>query len=499
MFEPLVFTLPKTDERNILIVRRSKKKLRAHARKVGMTSPVFYSAVERLREHLRGGHLSDFSAARGLAHYIRKPIDVRALANLMAYDDEMSSRINISKELLNSVERATPRVRRLALLLFSEAYLRRYNKTWGERELGLLGSFIRKHLAAHSPRKRASSLSVLAKNRETVFSPGGPYRIAAMARISSADLEGIFSSLGIGQYAGGSYLLVCQSLYYIEELRNISVGAGHPVLKEVVKESVYLTPANRERLLGHEVVSILIDRSKQRGTISEKWQQAALRIAGDPRVPRSSIDYQRWWTVLGSERESVMRKWLYRVDLDLFLKILDDYGRSSGDADMLRMFPQRKRFLEGLLEQGLVSHSRLFINRKAVNFLKQNFDAEDMPEYYATVGDGYISMIYLQVGNMHMIEGTHNFSMRLFSRIPETLDVLDSEIHSFPSSKLRIDPYDMKRIPHMDFERIPHDKGGRWQHKAISYMQNHGVPLNIEKLFSKDEYSSYLRTHGWHK
>lgn len=491
MFEPLVFTLPKTDERNTLIVRRSEEKLRVRAGKVGMTSPVFSSAEKRLRSCLSG------SPAIYLANHIQKPIDVRALANLMAYDDEMSSRIKISEGLLNSVERATSRVRRLALLMFSEAYLRRYNKTWGERELDLLGSFIRKHLAAHSPSKRASNLSVLAKNKETVFSPGGPNRIAAMARNSSADLEEIFSSLGIGQYAGGYYLLVCQSLYYIEELRNIPVGASHPVLKEVVKESVYLTPAKPGRLLGHEVVSILIDRSKERGTISEKWQQAALRIAGDPRVPRSSIGYQRWWTVLGSERESVMRKWLSKVDLDLFLKILDDYGKSSGNEAMLRMFPQRKRFLEGLLEQGLVSHSRLFIHRKAENFLKRNFATEDMPEYYATVRDGDISMIYLQVGNLHMIEGTHHFAMRLFSIMPETLDILNHEIRHFPSSKLKINHRDVKRVPHMDFERIRHDPEGRWQHKAISYMQDHGVPLNIEKLLSKEEYSSYLRTHGW--
>ncbi len=489
MFEPIVFSLPKPDERSIALIHRSEKKLRARARKVGMTSSAFSSAVKRLRNRLSG------SPPRHLADHIRKPIDVRALANLMAHDDEMSPRVYISEELLNSVERVTPSVKRLALLLFADAYLRRYNEKWGERDIHLLGSFIRKHLDRY--KKGASSLSVLAANRETVFSPGGPGRIAAVARNYSTDLEEVFSSLGIEQYAGGRYLLVCRYLYYIEELKNIPAGADHPVLKEVVKESVYNAPAERRYLLGHEIASILIDRSREKGVISEKWQQAVLRIAGDPRVPRSSISYQRWWTVLGEKREGIMRKWLSRVDLDLFLKILDDYGKSSGNEAMRRMFPQRKRFLEGLLEQGLVSHSRLFINKKAESFLKQSFEAEDLPDYYATVSGGDISMIYLNVGHLHMIEGTHNFSIRLFSRIPETLDILDYERNHFHSSELAIIFRDVKRIAHMDFERIPHDPRGQWQYKAISYMQNHGVRLDIEKLFSKGEYSSYLKTHGW--
>lgn len=480
-FKPLVFELPKLDERSLSLIRRSGEQLRKRTRETGMRSPAMERAMERLRRCVSG-----FSSG-SLADHVREPIDARALASLLAHDDEMFPRIDISEELLASVERVSPRIRRLALMMFAEAYLKRYDERWSEATLGLLGGFIRRHLAAFESDRRRSHLSVLAENRETIFSLSGPREIVNRARSASIDLEEVFSRLGIEQYAGGRYLLLCRYLYYVEELKNIPLGEDHPLLDEVVKDSVYNALAREGRRLGHELIGILIDRSKQ-GVISDKWLQTVLRIAGDPRVPESSLNYQKWWTVLGSERVRSMKGWLSRVDLKLFLEILDDYGKSSGDRDMQRMFPSRKRFLDGLIEQGLVAHSRLFLSPAAERFLKRNFAAEDLPDY-ATVRGSQTTTIYLQVGHLHMIEGSHSFAMRLFPDIPETSEILNYEVRRFSRHKLA--------ITHSGVERIIHTPNRFWQHNAIQYMRNRGIYLDVEKLFSKRDYRDYIATHGW--
>lgn len=480
-FEPLVFDLPKLDERNLSLIRRSGERLRKHTEKVGTRSPALERAMERLRRcvwSFSGGSLAD---------HIRKPIDTRALANLLAHDDEMFPRIEISEDLLAAVERVGPRIRRLALMTFAEAYLKRYDERWSEATLELLGGFIRRHLSAFESDSRRSQLSVLAENRGTIFSLSGPLEIVNRARSASINLEEIFSRLGIERYAGGRYLLSCRYLYYVEELRNIPLGHDHPLLKEVVKDSVYNALASRGRCLGHEVVSILIDRSEQ-GIISDKWLQVVLSIAGDPRVPESSTSYQKWWAVLGSKRVRSMKGWLSRVDLKLFLEILDNYGKSSGKRDMQRMFPSRKRFLDGLIEQGLVAHSRLFLSTKAERFLKRAFSAEELPDY-ATVSGSETSTIYLQVGHLHMVEGSHSFAMRLFSDISQVSEILDYETRRFPHSKLT--------IMRDGVERIRHTPNRFWQHNAIRYMKEHGILLNIEKLFSERDYRDYIKIHGW--
>ena len=113
-FKPLVFELPKLDERSLSLIRRSGEQLRKRARETGMRSPAMERAMERLRRCVSG-----FSSG-SLADHVREPIDARALAGLLAHDDEMFPRIDISEELLASVERVSPRIRRLALMMFAE-------------------------------------------------------------------------------------------------------------------------------------------------------------------------------------------------------------------------------------------------------------------------------------------------------------------------------------------------------------------------------------------
>src|SRR5690554_8060104 len=99
-------------------------------------------------------------------------------------------------------------------------------------------------------------------------------------------------------------------------------------------------------MLGHAALEILIDRAAS-GLVSQAWQNTILTIAGDSRVPRTSSDYQRWWPILGEDRQAVVRGWFSRFDLRLFVEVLEQ--SASGETDIERMFRPRKKSMEGLL------------------------------------------------------------------------------------------------------------------------------------------------------
>ena len=97
---------------------------------------------------------------------------------------------------------------------------------------------------------------------------------------------------------------------------------------------------------------------KVRGEVSEKWQKVIFQIAGDPRVPKDASNYRNWWLALGEERIAKVRGWLSKVDIELFLKVFDEYASYKRNENMIRMYPARKTFLFGLLKQKKVLNTR---------------------------------------------------------------------------------------------------------------------------------------------
>ena len=55
-------------------------------------------------------------------------------------------------------------------------------------------------------------------------------------------------------------------------------------------------------------------------------------------------------------------------------------------SDVERMFPPRKKFMEGLLSQGLVIQSRLFLSRQAVTELESRYRRDQIPEHAEPMG-----------------------------------------------------------------------------------------------------------------
>lgn len=290
-----------------------------------------------------------------------------------------------------------------------------------------------------------------------------------------------------------------QNIYYLEELKIIPVGAPHPILSEFRKEKVINSRYSNERLLGHKIIEIMIDRTVESGNvISSHWQNLILNIAGDPRVPKSNTQYRKWWEILDSRYMQRMINWLSRLDLKIFLGILEQSAKDNGNQDMERMFMPRKIFMEGLLQAGIIRSSRLFLAKEAENYLRKHYDRGQLPSY-AKVSNS-ISIIYLNLnGGVHIVEGTHSFSIKLLDQLPKLayIDNYDRNNYEYNSLGPRL-----KYIYANEFKEdngmieMTHDCHLKWQYKVISKLREKGINIDTSTVLPANKIREYKEKFG---
>ena len=110
-------------------------------------------------------------------------------------------------------------------------------------------------------------------------------------------------------------------------------------------------------------------------------------------------------------------------------------------------------------------------------------------------------MIYLNVAGVHILEGSHNRAIYGVPRLPQASQILDFGIREFHERALGmgvLEQYekefngnggDQLKVTH-------HPENFNWQNKVIQYLQGQGVALDIEKLFTSDDYRRYKRIYG---
>ena len=468
-------------------IKSETKKVMTSTKGMGNGSDSFKEACLKFMRLMLSGNSGEIS------DNIIKPVDVRALTFLLLNAKEFDS-FDVDADLLDRLLLPRNPVSRLSLLNLIELFFRWFDE---HLDTGCFSAFLKSQIESYGMGE--SDLNRLCKNSHLLFDSKGPTNVVSSAIENKEDLNVCFRRLGLEGFGEGRFQDLCRYIYYLETLKKIPVGEYDPVLEEVCKEDVYLSPGTKDGLLGHEVLSILIDRADSL-EISDQWQRVLLTIAGDPRVPESTSQYQQWWALLGSDRVAKVKGWLSRFDLELFLKVLESYGSNSGNEDLKRMFPSRKHFLEGLLEQGVAVNSRLFLTRDADDFVKRNYKKNEVPNY-ARVEDGDASMIYIQVDKLHLIEGTHNFKLWVFPVLPIKSQILDYSRNAFARDELsgRLSlmyrrEVDVAEYPEAAIVHSPFNFN--WQHKAIEYLQSYGVNLDLEILFSKNDYALYKRRYG---
>ena len=487
----LRINLPEWQPSDFHQIIKNKKKIADLLERTGKGSDKFEYACNRIK------HLISKGKSHEIPQVIETPIDVRALTYLFG-QQVFHDNTNITKEMLECLYSPRPRLGLISLLQMIKVYFHYFDQIGSEEILDSICRLLNNELEHRESHKSDHGIARLIKNKDLLFTLDSPKQVVEYARRRNVDLDVVFKEFCLQDYHNSRFNNLCRYQYYLETLRHLPAGKDHPVLAEVCKPDVYDAPAGEGRLLGHEVLEILIDRSPSQ-EIADTWRGVILTIAGDPRVPDTSSRFRKWWSILGSERQKKVRGWLSGFDLMLFLEALKNYGENYGDADMQRMFRARKIFLEGLYAQGLIYHSRLFIGSSPESYLRGSYKKSELPEY-ARLSDTYRSMIYLQVGHCHMIEGSHNAKLWLFSELPTDANISQYSKRDFHPRELT---KRIERLHHIEYGKsakppvaIRHYPDLTWQAAAIKFLQNEGIRPDIERLFDPISYTRYKYRYG---
>ena len=255
-----------------------------------------------------------------------------------------------------------------------------------------------------------------------------------------------------------------------------------------------IAPYEGETLIGHAALEIVIDRVE--GDVPEAWQNFVLDIAGDPRVASASARYRKWWQALGQSRIEKVRGWLSKLDLKLFLDAVEEYGFEARDPTLQRMFPARKRFLEGLLDEGLVSGTRLMLGSHAERIIKRIL-GENSGLSYAKLASGMAdkAIIYIDCGRFYLVEGSHNFKLWVYLAKPADI-LTDYNKIDFSHSQLtsRIPGLYRKQYGDLPYFSVSHHS--MWQRRVFEFLGENGIGLDIEKFLIPSDYREYLSRFG---
>lgn len=485
------FCLPEWRPMDFAMIDSNKKRIADLLQKTGRGSDKFSQSCKRIMA------LVDSNNAHLIPGLIKAPVDVRALTYLFGRQD-FHDHAAISEKMIESLYSPKPKLSLISLYQLIYAFFLYFDQIGTPTIFDLLCKLLHDELKNHCKGKPSQDIVSLSQNKKLIFALSGPQNIVEYATNHQTDLDNVFKEFCLQNYYDTRFHKICRFRYYINKLKELPVGENHSVLSEVCKTEVYDAPANKGHLLGHEILSILIDRSSNQ-TISDAWRGVILTIAGDPRVPNTNPRFQKWWSILGIKRQKKVKEWLSGFDLRLFLEALENYGIVSGNSDLQRMFKARKTFLEGLLKQKLILHARLFVGSSPERYLLGSYKKEELPEY-ARVRDTYRSIIYLQIANCHMIEGSHSCKLWLFANLPENADAYNYSIESFLPFELttKLEKQYWKNFGKSAKAPISiiHHPNLAWQWAALKFLHSEGIFPDIEKLLEPGDYRKFKIRYG---
>ena len=424
---------------------------------------------------------SSAKSSGDVQRHLNSKIHIRAFA--IALQSDVGKRIKITDKLIEKINQLSPKPGSLLIDSLYQHFLNEFESLESPKALMewlVWARRLRKTLEWYD---------------ENLISMDGPDWLAARAIDHDIDFDQQLVELELNHFSSGQFMTVSKRIYYVEQLRSIPVNSDHDLLLELQKKRVFESRYDENQLLGHQVLQILIGRAPD-SDICDSWLNTIIAIAGDPRVPNSHHNYTKWWSHLSSKDIAKVRGWLSKLDLKLFLEALQNYSDSSGDDELQRMYPSRKRFLEGLFDAGYITHTRLYLSWSAANYLKRNYKPEHLLSFSSV--DGNKSIIHVELDNRHIIEGSHSCYLWVYRSLDESATVFDynktSESYSGLTSRLGTA---MANKGHPPVDKIQHLPANfNWQRKAVKAMNSIGVGIKMKDVLTDSDYSSFIRRFG---
>lgn len=484
--------LPKWPEHTLKIWEDLAVKLERTARSAGR-SDYFEEAKKILRLLSQQKQFKKIIAKLGSRLY------ARALVSLWLEEPGERKNSLVEKMLDGLVERQQ-RLSVLTLTCLIKLYFQEFDylDDTDRREDAIrekLARVIEGQLQMRSARQRSQKHTNLLRAPEEVLSLNAPKKIAAAARKQDLNLHEYMEKRGWNIAAQGRFLDVCQGIYYLDTLRHIPAGSHDSVLSELKNPEINKVPYEGERRIGHAALEIVIDRSGDQA--SDEWRNFIIDVAGDPRITGSKA-FTYWWQPLGQERINKVRGWLSKVDIKVFLKALEDWSQSQSNEDIRRMLPARKRFIQGLYENGWLRKSRLILGANVAQALRSRLDRDVRRIHFTHFDKSDTAIIVMDCGEFYIVEGSHSFKIWVYLAPPANDMLFNYSVRSFTYHELikKLPAAYEEEYPDLEYLAKRHYPNVGWQHGVLSFLGRHGIRVSPEDVLTPRDYDKMLRKYS---
>lgn len=467
----------------------------------GTHSDRFQRKVDDIKSWVRSG-----GSPEKFRGFLKDRLGLRAMTWLWLNDEHMRTRL-LRTEMIIYLHQQVIWLGRLITIQLMSLYLKLYDQLeavskYTEDLLKALRKLLKKQLEYFSKdgktpnQTRVKNLfDAFIEHQDILLAENAVRKTVDYAIENKLDLQDLFNQLGLKGFDNGRFSEQCRYLFYIKKIESLTESQWDPVLLEIQRPSVFNAVYDGQKLLGHVAMQLLID--KVTSTPDDHWLEVLLEIASDPRISSTAVNFRKWWQPLGEQRVSRVRSWLAKEDLRLFLEAVEQYGISSNEESLQRMFPARKKFLEGLFEQGLVRNARLMLGTRAADFVNKSINKENKISYISLKGMSDTAVIYLDCGDFYLIQGSHSFKIWLYLAKPTTVfDSYDSKKQlAREDITRRVSATYQEKYPGWPYRDITHHEN-TWRYEVLDFLYGNGIKIDLDKIMSKDDYNYYIRRFG---
>jgi hypothetical protein len=416
-------------------------------------------------------------SGKKLKHILSAPSDIRVLIFLWSTNPLFISKCPISKKHLKQIVHIKSTLSPSQIYGFIRLYFFYYDQI---ADLNFFCKFIKDQLGMICSKKRLSQdMQIYCDQKEILFDPSLK-NFWARYKKEGLNLKDICKKNHIPWDHTARFIIAAKYHVYVAPVEKLRLGTIDPIFNILTEPKNKNMPYDNQLTLAQTISMCMMDKASNKN-MPDNWRKIILSLLGDPRMPKSSALYQKGWAGLTPNYEKQMHKWLSQMDMLVFLELLKEIGNQSGNEIIQRMFPARKSFLESLYQTGMILQTRLFLSNDAIDYIEMQYAPEDRPTY-AHVSHKNKSIIYMQVGRVHLIEGTHNYSARLLDRLPKTSGITDQQKKKFVLTELATGldhNYQTEFQNSTHLYVVPHDIHNAWQRKLTEIFQSFDVHLAI--------------------
>jgi hypothetical protein len=289
----------------------------------------------------------------------------------------------------------------------------------------------------------------------------GPERMVTAWWDSPRPVEEFLAGAGFAGGLAGGQFLEATTVELLERLRG-RLARGDLSSTKLARGLTWVEDDGRLRfetlrIATAEALLVPFEAGNPTPEIEETLRPFFLRCLGDPRLPRAT-----GWANVPDPIRSVLRRWLVRLDLDDFFRLLDKTAREGH-------WRYRKAFWRAYLQRDLITDTWIVLGPEAGEIARRTFEHGDKAVGRLRRGTGVLgnhSVLLLRLGRMTVAEWSHMGTCRFW--LPGNMDAPAMYRQEYRREELVHGP---------DFEQRHHGpERGTWQARIADWIsRNTGV------------------------